>query len=77
MSQGIEDIKKSLDISKEETKKRIVVQYGADLYNLHDKFMAQGYITRAVSDNIHLVHCIIYFCKIDKVCPCRNHNIDI
>ena len=47
MSQGIEDIKKSLDISKEETKKRIVVQYGADLYNLHDKFMAQGYITRA------------------------------
>ncbi len=47
MSQGIEDIKKSLDISKEETKKRIVVQYGAELYNLHDKFMAQGYITRA------------------------------
>ena len=47
ISRGIDDIKKSLDINEKETNQRIIVQYGAELYNLHSKFMAQGYVTRA------------------------------
>ena len=47
ISQGIDDIKKRLDLTEEENNQRIIVQYGAELYNLHSKFMEQKYVTRA------------------------------
>lgn len=47
IAKGIDEIKDKLDVNEKETKQRIIVQYGADLYNLHSKFMAQGYVTRA------------------------------
>ena len=37
ISQGIDDIKKRLDLTEEENNKRIIVQYGAELYNLHSQ----------------------------------------
>ena len=55
ISRGIDDIKKSLDINEKETNQRIIVQYGAELYNLHSKFMAQKYITRAGLETFQLL----------------------
>lgn len=55
ISKGIDDIKKSLDINEKETNQRIIVQYGAELYNLHSKFMAQKYITRAGLETFQLL----------------------
>ena len=40
IAKGIDEIKDKLDVNEKETKQRIIVQYGADLYNLHSKFMA-------------------------------------
>lgn len=34
ISQGIDDIKKRMDLNEEETRQRIVVQFGAEIYNL-------------------------------------------
>lgn len=55
ISKGIDDIKKQLELTKKETNQRIVVQYGAELYNLHSKFMAQGYVTRAGLETFQLL----------------------
>ena len=55
ISRGIDDIKKSLDINEKETNQRIIVQYGAELYNLHSKFIAQKYITRAGLETFQLL----------------------
>lgn len=55
ISKGIDDIKKSLDINEKETNQRIIVQYGAELYNLHSKFIAQKYITRAGLETFQLL----------------------
>ena len=55
ISRGIDDIKKSLDINEKETNQRIIVQYGAELHNLHSKFMAQKYITRAGLETFQLL----------------------
>ena len=55
ISKGIDDIKKSLDINEKETNLRIIVQYGAELYNLHSKFMVQKYITRAGLETFQLL----------------------
>ncbi len=55
ISKGIDDIKKSLDVNEKETNQRIIVQYGAELYNLHSKFMAQKYITRAGLETFQLL----------------------
>jgi hypothetical protein len=46
ISKGIDDIKDRLDKRDEEDRQRVITRYGADLYNLHDKFMSQGYVTR-------------------------------
>ena len=55
ISRGIDDIKRSLDINEKETNQRIIVQYGAELYNLHSKFMTQKYITRAGLETFQLL----------------------
>lgn len=55
ISKGIDDIKRSLDINEKETNQRIIVQYGAELYNLHSKFMTQKYITRAGLETFQLL----------------------
>lgn len=55
ISKGIDDIKKSLDINEKETNQRIIVQYGAELYNLHSKFISQKYITRAGLETFQLL----------------------
>lgn len=55
ISKGIDDIKKSLDVNEKETNQRIIVQYGAELYNLHSKFIAQKYITRAGLETFQLL----------------------
>jgi uncharacterized coiled-coil protein SlyX len=47
ISQGINDIKSRMDKQEEAEKQRIITQYGADLYNMHDKFMKQEYVTKA------------------------------
>ena len=55
ISQGIDDIKKRLDLTEEENNQRILVQYGAELYNLHSKFMEQKYVTRAGLETFDLL----------------------
>lgn len=55
ISKGIDDIKKSLDVNEKEANQRIIVQYGAELYNLHSKFIAQKYITRAGLETFQLL----------------------
>lgn len=55
ISQGIDDIKKRMDLNEEETRQRIVVQFGAEIYNLHNKFMSQGYVTRAGLETFNLL----------------------
>ena len=55
ISQGIEDIKKRLATNERETNQRIIVQYGTDIYNLHSKFMTQGYVTRAGLETFQLL----------------------
>ena len=55
ISQGIDDIKKRLDLTEEENNQRIIVQYGAELYNLHSKFMEQKYVTRAGLETFDLL----------------------
>lgn len=55
ISKGIDDIKDRLDINEKETNQRIIVQYGAELYNLHSKFMAQKYVTRAGLETFQLL----------------------
>lgn len=47
ISKGIEEIASRLDSAEEDTRKRIIIEYGADLYELHIKFMKQGYVTKA------------------------------
>jgi uncharacterized coiled-coil protein SlyX len=47
ISQGVDDIKARLDKQDEKDKERIITECGAQLYNLHDKFMRQKYVTRA------------------------------
>jgi hypothetical protein len=47
ISTGIDDIKNRLDEREKKEKERIITECGAQLYNLHDKFMRQGYVTRA------------------------------
>lgn len=55
ISRGIDDIKERLNTNEKETNQRIIVQYGAELYNLHSKFMAQKYITRAGLETFQLL----------------------
>lgn len=55
ISKGIDDIKDRLDLSEKENNHRIIVQYGAELYNLHDKFMSQGYVTKAGLETFQLM----------------------
>ena len=55
ISKGIDDIKSRLDLSEKENNQRIIAQYGAELYNLHDKFIKQGYITRAGLETFQLL----------------------
>lgn len=55
ISRGIDDIKDRLDLSEKENNHRIIVQYGAELYNLHDKFMSQGYVTKAGIETFQLM----------------------
>lgn len=55
ISKGIDDIKNRLDANEKETNQRIIVQYGAELYNLHSKFMAQKYVTRAGLETFQLL----------------------
>lgn len=55
ISKGIDDIKDRLDLSEKENNHRIIVQYGAELYNLHDKFMSQGYVTKAGIETFQLM----------------------
>ena len=55
ISKGIDEIKDRLDVSEKENNQRIIVQYGAELYNLHDKFMQQGYVTRAGLETFQLL----------------------
>lgn len=55
ISRGVDDIKKRLDFAEEETRKRIIVQFGAEIYNLHGKFIAQGYVTRAGLETFNLL----------------------
>jgi hypothetical protein len=47
ISQGVEEIKNRLDERESKEKERVITECGAQLYNLHDKFMKQGYVTRA------------------------------
>ena len=55
ISKGIDEIKKRLDLTEEENNKRIIIQYGAELYNLHSKFMEQKYVTRAGLETFDLL----------------------
>jgi len=55
ISKGIDDIKDRLDLSEKENNQRIIVQYGAELYNLHDKFVSQGYVTKAGIETFQLM----------------------
>lgn len=55
ISQGIDDIKFRMDTNEKETNQRIIVQYGAELYNLHSKFMEQKYVTRAGLETFDLL----------------------
>lgn len=55
ISNGIDDIKDQLDANEKETNQRIIVQYGAELYNLHSKFMTQKYVTRAGLETFQLL----------------------
>lgn len=55
ISQGIDDIKFHMDTNEKETNQRIIVQYGAELYNLHSKFMEQKYVTRAGLETFDLL----------------------
>lgn len=55
ISQGVDDIKKRLDLTEEENNQRIIVQYGAELYNLHSKFMEQKHVTRAGLETFDLL----------------------
>lgn len=55
ISKGIDDIKDRLDLSEKKNNHRIIVQYGAELYNLHDKFMSQGYVTKAGLETFQLM----------------------
>lgn len=55
ISKGIDDIKDQLDANEKETNQRIIVQYGAELYNLHSKFMTQKYVTRAGLETFQLL----------------------
>lgn len=55
ISKGIDEIKKRMDLNEEETRQRIVVQFGAEIYNLHNKFMSQGYVTRAGLETFNLL----------------------
>ena len=55
ISKGIDDIKDSLDLSEKTNNHRIIVQYGAELYNLHDKFISQGYVTKAGIETFQLM----------------------
>lgn len=55
ISKGIDDIKDRLDLSEKENNHRIIVQYGAELYNLHDKFVSQGYVTKAGIETFQLM----------------------
>nr|DAM64686.1 MAG TPA: hypothetical protein [Caudoviricetes sp.] len=55
ISKGIDDIKDRLDLSEKENNHRIIVQYGAELYNLHDKFISQGYVTKAGIETFQLM----------------------
>lgn len=55
ISQGIDDIKFHMDTNEKENNQRIIVQYGAELYNLHSKFMEQKYVTRAGLETFDLL----------------------
>ena len=55
ISKGVDDIKDRLDTNEKETNQRIIIQYGAELYNLHSKFMAQKYVTRAGLETFQLL----------------------
>lgn len=55
ISTGIDEIKDQLNANEKETNQRIIVQYGAELYNLHSKFMTQKYITRAGLETFQLL----------------------
>ena len=55
ISKGIDEIKKRLDLTEKENNQRIIVQYGAELYNLHSKFMEQKYVTRAGLETFDLL----------------------
>ncbi len=55
ISKGIDDIKDRLDLSEKTNNHRIIVQYGAELYNLHDKFISQGYVTKAGIETFQLM----------------------
>ena len=55
ISKGIDEIKKRLDLTENENNQRIIVQYGAELYNLHSKFMEQKYVTRAGLETFDLL----------------------
>ena len=55
ISKGIDDIKDRLDLSEKINNHRIIVQYGAELYNLHDKFISQGYVTKAGIETFQLM----------------------
>lgn len=47
ISDNVLAIKNQLDNHEKENNERIIVQYSATLYDLHDKFIKQGYVTRA------------------------------
>lgn len=55
ISKGIDEIKERLDANEKETNQRIIVQYGAELYNLHSKFMEQKHTTRAGLETFQLL----------------------
>lgn len=55
ISQGIDDIKFHMDTNEKENNQRIIIQYGAELYNLHSKFMEQKYVTRAGLETFDLL----------------------
>ena len=55
ISKGIDEIKDTLEANEKENNQRIIVQYGAELYNLHSKFMAQKYVTRAGLETFDLL----------------------
>lgn len=55
ISNGIDEIKKRMEEAERENNQRIIIQYGADLYNLHGKFIKQGYVTRAGLETFQLL----------------------